>query len=242
MEDSRNGPNYRIISRNAPDQLNRTLTTSDRTARPAFMHYHNAKKKPIRTCLSNTALKPRGSTPMNAARYHPIAQVAVACGATHPLYTHTHTQHDVTHIHMSTLISIESVNNNQSIIYNGGKTSLQFGHMSRYRIHPSRHPVWKICRQGVTIYCLRCRIILVPPMPAVLFSSDPEGMTGTSMSCAQMLQSKTFLPLPFDSPALFAAVSSVEDDASKAVGDVSSVVVMLSGIVAPSSSSRRMGW
>jgi hypothetical protein len=152
------------------------------------------------------------------------------------VYSRRHTHH------MSSIISIESVNNNKLRIYNGGKTSLQFGHMSRYRIHPSRQPVWKICRQGVTIYCLLCRIILVPPMPAVLFSSDPGGMTGTSTSCAQMLQSKTFLPLPFDSPALFAAVSSVEDDASKAVGDVTSVVVMLSGIVAPSSSSRRMGW
>ena len=82
--------------------------------------------------------------------------------------------------------------------------------------------------------------MLVPPMPATLLSSAPAGMTGTSMSLAQILQSKTFLPLDLDSPdALVVSPSAAE--ASIVDGD-SDEVVMLSGMVAPSSSSRRIGW
>ena len=85
--------------------------------------------------------------------------------------------------------------------------------------------------------------MLVLPIPATLASSAPAGITGTSMSCAQILQSKTFLPLFFDSPE--ALVDSVEDDdASRAVveGESGEVdVVTLRGIVAPSSSSLRIG-
>jgi len=127
--------------------------------------------------------------------------------------------------------------------YSGGRLSLQFGHISRYLIHPSRHPVWKMCRQGVTMYCRLCKIIPVPPMPVTLASSAPAAITGTSMSLAQMLQSNTFLPLDLDSPdALLESPSAADDDdeASIAKGE-SGDVDTLSGRAAPSSSSRKMG-
>ena len=37
------------------------------------------------------------------------------------------------------------------LLHNGGNSSRQIGHWSLYFIHPSKHALWKICLQGVTI-------------------------------------------------------------------------------------------
>ena len=52
--------------------------------------------------------------------------------------------------------------------YKGGRLSRQIGHCKRYRIQPSRHGVWKICRHGVTIYARRLNSVVDKAVVAAL--------------------------------------------------------------------------
>lgn len=143
---------------------------------------------------------------------------------------HKGTQHDATwkpfnstksHYHFSS----------QLIYHNGGNPSLQTGHCNRYLIAASKHFVWKICRQGVSIYSRLCTILctlLVPTAP----SSSPALTTGTSMPCMQIAQSNVLFPFSLCSAGRVAA--SASDDKGEGVNPT--------GRSEASMSSRSTGW
>lgn len=85
--------------------------------------------------------------------------------------------------------------------HSGGKFSRQIGHCNLYRIHPSKHALWKICLHGVTMYALLLNSV-VESAAAPPSLSPAAGTTSTSMFSVQIAQSKIFVPLSLLSPCL----------------------------------------